>query len=195
MGDSLFDAVFLFGLLFATVIRTWYGRRFRSGDVAHRERESFIVYACMALWGVALVLPLIAIYSPWLRFADYPLPSVLRLLGAIIFIPGLLLLWRSHADLADNFTPSLFIQRDHQLVTSGVYKYIRHPMYLSFWCWAVGQALLIDNWIAGPLGLLAFIPIYIQRVGREEAQLLTRFGDAYREYQRRTGAMFPRLRR
>jgi len=37
---------------------------------------------------------------------------------------------------------------------TGIYKYIRHPMYLSFWAWAVGQALLISNWIAGPLGIM-----------------------------------------
>jgi protein-S-isoprenylcysteine O-methyltransferase Ste14 len=65
-------------------------------------------------------------------------------------------------------------------------------MYLSFLLWAIGQTLLIPNWLAGPLGLIAFLPLYIFRVRREEQQLLEHFGDAYREYQMTTGRLLPK---
>ena len=65
-------------------------------------------------------------------------------------------------------------------------------MYLSFMFWALGQALLIQNWIAGPLGIVAFFLIYLFRVDREEQQLIEKFGDEYREYQQKTGRLFPK---
>ncbi|MCK4786082.1 MAG: isoprenylcysteine carboxylmethyltransferase family protein, partial [Desulfobacteraceae bacterium] len=66
-------------------------------------------------------------------------------------------------------------------------------MYLSFFMWAIGQALLIENWLAGPLGLFAFVLIYLFRVGREEQQLLDQFGIEYEKYQKKTGRLLPKL--
>jgi len=146
----------------------------------------------MAIWGIALILPLITIFSSWLSIADYRIPVSCGVIGIVIFICSLWLLWRSHVDLAENFSPSLFIRNRHKLVSSGVYKRIRHPMYLAFWLWALGQALLIPNWIAGPLGLIAFFLIYSFRVEQEEQQLIDYFGDQYREYQKKTGRLLPK---
>jgi len=193
MSGSLFDTVFLLGLVIATVIRTWYGMQFRRKEIAHSQKEHPLVLIGMAVWGIALFLPLIYMFSNWLEFADYRIPSPLGMLGIVIFVIGLWLLWRSHVDLAINFSPSLFIRRQHTLVTHGVYRHIRHPMYLSFWFWAIGQALLISNWLAGPLGIIAFYSIYMFRVNREEQQLVVHFGDAYRDYQKTTGRLFPKF--
>lgn len=192
MSESLFETTYLLGLIIATVIRTWYGLQFRRNEIVHRLAEHPVVFIGMALWGIALFLPLFYMFTPWLEFANYHIPFSFGVLGIVIFIAGLWLLWRSHVDLARNFSPSLFIRQQHTLVTHGVFRYIRHPMYLSFWCWAIGQALLIHNWLAGPLGIIAFYPIYLLRVKREEQQLVEYFGDAYREYQQSTGRLFPR---
>ncbi|MCK5001517.1 MAG: isoprenylcysteine carboxylmethyltransferase family protein, partial [Gammaproteobacteria bacterium] len=75
----------------------------------------------------------------------------------------------------------------------GVYRQIRHPMYLSFWLWAIGQSLLIHNWLAGPPSLIAIALIYPFRVDQEEQQLIEHFGDKYREYQKTTGRILPKL--
>ena len=193
MHESLFDNVFLLGLIIATVIRSWYGMQFRRKEIALSQKEHPLVIIGMAVWGIALVLPLIYMFTHWLSFADYRIPAPLGVVGIVIFVIGLWLLWRSHVDLARNFSPSLFINRQHTLVTHGVYRYIRHPMYLSFWFWAIGQALLISNWLAGPLGIIAFCAIYIFRVNHEEQQLVKHFGDAYRDYQKTTGRLFPKI--
>jgi protein-S-isoprenylcysteine O-methyltransferase Ste14 len=194
MNADLFEYIFLIGVLVATIVRTSYGLQFRRREVVATKKEHPLVFAGMALWGVALLLPLVSIYSFWIEFSDYHIPIPLRVIGALIFICGLWLLWRSHADLARNFSPSLFIRKDHKLVTNGVYKRIRHPMYLAFWLWAIGQALLIPNWLSGPMGILAFLSLYSFRVRREELQLLEHFGDEYREYQKRTGRVFPKIK-
>jgi len=192
---GIFETIYLIGFVLATVIRTYYGRQFKRKEIVHSQTENPIVFVGMALWGIALVAPLIVIFSNGLAVADYEITTSLRIIGASVFTVSLWLLWRSHADLATNFSPSLFIQKNHTLVSTGIYRKIRHPMYLSFLMWAIGQSMLIANWVAGPLGLLAFLLIYLFRVEREEQQLLNQFGAEYAQYQKRTGRLLPKFTR
>lgn len=67
-------------------------------------------------------------------------------------------------------------------------------MYASQWLWSVAQPLLLQNWIAGWVGPLLFLPLYVLRVPREERMMLEQFGEAYRAYVSRTGRVFPRLK-
>jgi len=154
----------------------------------------------MLLVGVAMqIVPLIYIFSSWLDFADYRLPgradALEGLVGVAVFGAALWLLWRAHADLGRQWSVKAEIQDDHELVTTGVFGRIRHPMYAAHWLWAVAQALLLHNWIAGPAMLAAFLPLYAVRVPREEQVMLDHFGDRYRAYMARTGRMIPRLPR
>ena len=113
--------------------------------------------------------------------------------GAAILALAVWLFWRSHADLGRNWSPSLELREGHELVTEGVYRSIRHPMYASMWLWGVAQALLLQNWIAGWASLVMFMPLYLLRVPREERMMLDEFGEEYRAYMNRTGRVIPRL--
>jgi len=192
---EIFETFYLIGFSAATVIRSYYGMQFKRKWIVDSRKENPIVFIGMALWAIALILPFIAIFSTGLAVADYTIITSLRVLGAFVFFGGLWVLWRAHVDLATNFSPSLFIRENHTLVTAGIYRKIRHPMYLSFFMWAIGQALLIENWLAGPLGLLAFILIYLFRVKYEEQQLLDQFGSEYEQYQKKTGRLLPKFMR
>ena len=77
-------------------------------------------------------------------------------------------------------------------MTDGIYRFVRHPMYLSQLLWAIAQILLMQNWLAGPLNLLFFIPFYFLRTFAEEKMMHDRFGDAYRDYMNDTGGLIPR---
>jgi len=79
-------------------------------------------------------------------------------------------------------------------VTTGVYEWVRHPMYAAHLLWAAAQLLLLQNWIAGPSFLVASIPLYVARIPREEEMMLEEFGDEYRRYAERTGRFLPRWR-
>ncbi|MDX2425806.1 MAG: protein-S-isoprenylcysteine O-methyltransferase [Cycloclasticus sp.] len=190
---DVFETVYLIGFAVASVVRSYYGLQYKGKEIVHSDKENPIVFVGMALWSVALILPFIAMFSDELAMADYEIITAIKVMGAFIFIGSLWVLWQSHVDLAANFSPSLFIREDHVLVTQGVYRKIRHPMYLSFFMWAIGQALIIENWLAGPLGLLAIALIYRFRVLREEQQLLSQFGAEYESYQKRTGRLLPKL--
>lgn len=81
----------------------------------------------------------------------------------------------------------------HALVTQGIYRHMRHPIYAAQWLWGIAQPLLLQNWIAGLAGLVSFLPVYLYRVPREEQMMLEHFGEEYRSYMGRTGRIIPRL--
>lgn len=72
------------------------------------------------------------------------------LLGGLVCLAvGLWLFPRSHADLGTNWSITLEVREQHQLVTEGMNRHVRHPMYLALLVYSVGQALVVPNWIAG----------------------------------------------
>jgi protein-S-isoprenylcysteine O-methyltransferase Ste14 len=97
--------------------------------------------------------------------------------------------WR--CALGRNWSISLDVRENHELVSNGIYQRVRHPMYSAFWLWAIAQALLLPNWIAGFAGLAGFAILFFDRVAREERMMLETFGDSYRTYMARTGRVFP----
>ena len=86
---------------------------------------------------------------------------------------------------------TLQLKKDHQLVTEGVYRRIRHPMYLSLLIFSVGQALALPNYLAGPGSLIAVVLCVAFRLGPEERMLLDEFGDEYGEYRIRSNRLIP----
>jgi len=138
-------------------------------------------------------LPLIYSATNWLDFANYSLPIWAGWLGVILILLALLVFWRSHVDLGLNWSPTLEIRTEHKLITNGIFGYIRHPMYASQWIWVIAQPLLLQNWIAGLLDLFVFSAFYFLRVRAEEKMMLDTFGDEYRDYMNKTGAVFPKI--
>ena len=140
-----------------------------------------------------IILPLVYSVTSWLAFANYRLPAWMGWFGVFLLACAVLVFTRSHVDLKSNWSPILEIFEGHILVTNGIYVYIRHPMYASQWLWGIAQILLLQNWFAGPLNLIYFIPVYILRVQAEEKMMLDTFGDPYREYMKKTGGVIPKL--
>jgi protein-S-isoprenylcysteine O-methyltransferase Ste14 len=114
-------------------------------------------------------------------------------LGILFGAMGLWLFHRSHADLGTNWSLSLEIRQEHQLVTRGVYQHIRHPMYMSILLLGMAQAFLLPNWIGGPLFLLSFLATLPLRLRPEERMMLEKFGDEYAIYVNRTKRLIPNL--
>lgn len=137
-------------------------------------------------------LPLLLMFTPLLDLSRAPRPAALSWIGALVMLLGLWLFWRSHADLGRNWSVTLELATDHQLITQGVYRRIRHPMYAAFMVMGVAQALLLENLIAGPAALVAVSLLVILRVPNEERMMRDAFGAAYDAYVRRTGALLPR---
>src|SRR5262245_3137618 len=187
------NLVFLAGFAVYFWIRHVFLQRTRNEKkvVSRFDRSEQIRLATM--FPQVILVPLLYLFTPVLAFADYRLPDFVPWLGAGIMVASLWLFWRSHADLGQNWSVSLEIREGHQLVTRGVYRHIRHPMYASIWLWAFAQGMLLQNWLAGWLVAPVFAVIYSLRTPREEQMMCDTFGDQYRDYMRRTGRLFPRI--
>jgi len=178
---------------------TWFVLRFQPRQHSRKTpvRQSGrgpLEFALLAgsLAGLGIV-PFVYVVAHFPRFADYPLIPALSYLGIAVELGCLWLFYRSHRDLGHNWSVSLDLRERHTLVTTGVYALVRHPMYAGFWLMAVGQALLLPNWVAGPAGLIGFGVLFFGRVAREEAMMISAFGDEYRSYMRRTARVVPWL--
>ena len=141
-----------------------------------------------------LVFPLIYLFTPLLGFADYELSGWIRWPGVALMTMSLWLFWRSHADLGRNWSVSLELREGHKLVTEGVYRHIRHPMYAAIWLWSVSQGMILANWLAGWALVPTFAAMYFFRIPREESLMLEKFDHEYRKYMAETGGLFPRIK-
>jgi protein-S-isoprenylcysteine O-methyltransferase Ste14 len=186
-----FEVAFLAGLVAAVAIRVFYTWRTRR-DRPRRGAAGPLEWSLLLLsWMGLQVVPLVFIFTSWLSFADYDLPAGAGIVGTAVLAVGVVLLWRSHADLGPNWTPWVVTRGEQTLVTNGVYRRMRHPMYAAHLLLALAQPLMLWNWIAGPGFLVAFVPLCLLRVPREEEAMLRRFGDDYRRYMDRTGRVIP----
>lgn len=185
--------IFLIGLLLFAAIRSVFQKRAAGATTAvtrSNKRDRFLVL--LVILG-QIVVPLLYLFSPWLNFANHESPILASWLGAVTWLVGLWMFWRSHADLGTNWSVTLELRSTHQLVTRGVYRLVRHPMYAAFLVFGLAQVLLLPNWIAGASTLVAVALLCVIRIPNEEAMMCEFFGQAYRDYMQCTGGIIPRL--
>lgn len=194
--EAMLDAdagivIYAIGYVLFVAIRARYAQGGLAGAVpTHLER------VLLALTGLGvMVIPVAFALTRMPEFANYAPAPIQIISGTALMAASLMLFHRAHRDLGRNFSPTLALQTDHVLVTSGVYSSIRHPIYAAIWLFAAAQALLLANWMAGASGLIGFAPMYFLRVPREEAMLREAFGNAWDDYVARTGRIFPRLQK
>lgn len=196
---KILAGVYLIGLVFAEGLR-WY---FRWGRVGQQDKgriaiQQFVGVERLVMAGILIgiwALPILYTITSWLQWADYQLTVGWGLLGVFVFGLSLWLRYRAQRDLQRNWSPTLIIWEGHELIQDGVYRWVRHPLYASLWLWGLAQPLLIQNWLAGWVGLVAVGLLSMVRIPREEAMMEVHFGRAYQEYSQRTGGLVPKLGR
>jgi len=181
------------GVIAWFVIRHPHARRNKripARRVAKRGLE--IVLLSISATGLG-VIPAIYAAAGVPAFADYPLHAWQVVAGGLTFLASLFLFRQTHAALGRNWSVTLEVRENHALITDGIYRYVRHPMYAAFWLWAIAQAFLLPNWVAGFSGIAGFGTLYLLRVRHEEQMMLDAFGSSYADYAKRTGRIFPKL--
>jgi protein-S-isoprenylcysteine O-methyltransferase Ste14 len=185
------ELIWAFGCVAYYIIRYPHQRRSHKTPVAdrrdHMREQMLIVVSYSGLF----VIPLIYVLTGEPKFADYEFHPIQAWIGALVLAAGMALLYRTHRDLGRAWSITLEIRDQHTLVTRGIYERLRHPMYAAFWLWAIAQALLLPNWIAGLSGIVGFGTLFFARVGHEERMMLEAFGDEYRAYMERTYRLIP----
>jgi len=193
MGSRSSNIVFLVGFIVYVTIRGVFERRARINEKIVRRLDA-VEKTLLFFVGIgSLLLPVLFLFTPLLAFADYRLPVFAPWLGTALMIAALWLFYRSHADLGKNWSVTLELHKGHQLIRRGIYRSIRHPMYMSILLWGLSQGLLLRNWLAGWSALATFSVLYAVRTPREERMMIEFFGEEYLNYMRQTGRIFPRI--
>lgn len=143
---------------------------------------------------VALLSTMIDIFAPArIAWASLPLPEWVRWLGVVFAVAGFALLEWSHRSLGREWSDRPRVTQSQQIVQTGPYRWIRHPIYASFLL-ILGSTLLITaNWLVG-LSWIGSVAIDAGvRIRYEERRMGERFGEAYRAYAARTGRLLPKM--
>jgi protein-S-isoprenylcysteine O-methyltransferase Ste14 len=183
-------AVLLAASVAMVVIRAPHGQRSRKVRVA-RSRKGPLEVALLTLAWISFLVPLIWVFSPVLGFADYPLRPAPFAAGVVLYVAGLWLFYRSHADLGEFWSITLEVREKHRLVTEGLYRRIRHPMYAALFLYSLGQALVVPSWVVGPSYLVAFGLLFALRIRAEERMMRETFPGEYEAYAARTKRLIP----
>ncbi len=155
----------------------------RRSDPFQRLRFPFEIIGVLTYW-------FYVIGAPQMKAGTLFDNPVTRWSGGSLFVLGFTLWMLCHATLGRNWSGQIARQYDHQLITTGPYLLVRHPMYTSFLVMMVGVTLMTGNWYV-------FVPLWIYtillvaRVPIEEQLMLDTFGDTYRQYQARTKRFIP----
>jgi protein-S-isoprenylcysteine O-methyltransferase Ste14 len=190
MNPWFAKAVVLASSIVMVVIRAPHGQRSRAVKVVKSRRGALEATLLTFAW-IAFFLPLVWVVTPVFVFAEYPLRPIPFAAGVACLALGLWLFARSHADLGTNWSITLEVRESHRLVTQGIYRQVRHPMYLALLLYSAGQALVLPNWIVGPSYGVAMALLVAFRLGPEERLMVEEFGNDYEAYRRRTKRLVP----
>ena len=190
MNPWIAKAVVIAATAVMIAIRAPHGRESRRVKVIKSHKTPLESIILILAW-TGFFIPLIWISSPAFSFAEYPLRIGPLISGIVCFVIGLWLFYRSHADLGANWSITLEVRDRHRLITEGIYRRVRHPMYAALLLYGVAHALVIPNWVAGPSNLVAFAVLFALRVRAEERMMLEQFGDEYTAYVARTNRLVP----
>jgi protein-S-isoprenylcysteine O-methyltransferase Ste14 len=193
--ERLFRLVLLCAWLAFVPVPAYYRIRSQStGESLDRKQEGLFILITLRLAGLSTLFGLIAYLShpSWMEWSSLPLSGWLRWTGLGLFVVGDVLLTWTLISLGKNLTDTVVTRREHTLVVSGPYAWVRHPFYDCVGLIVAGSALLAANWFIAAAGTLLFV-MFATRSAIEEEKLIARFGDEYRRYTQRTGRFIPKI--
>jgi protein-S-isoprenylcysteine O-methyltransferase Ste14 len=181
-------------LVSAISISGYYRQRAQraTGAIARRQEKPLLI-GLRLVFGLPLLLSLLAflIRPEWMAWARLPTPVAIRWAGvAIGGISMPLVIWVMRS-IGSNISETVLTKQKHELVTVGPYRWIRHPLYFTGLVLLVSATLMASNWFIGALTVIAAVAIHHVIVPAEEAALIQKFGDDYREYMNRSGRLLP----
>ena len=148
MNDEwVFRVALVVGLLTLLSVGLPYRLRARTGERLDRRQEGLALAITLRLVGLGYWLGLLCyvIRPEWMAWGAVSLPAALRWMGALLGIAATCLIgWTLH-HLGPNLTDTVVTRQRHTLITSGPYRFMRHPFYASAWLFFPANSLLAAN--------------------------------------------------
>lgn len=172
-----------------------YRRQAQQGQHFSTEEEGRAIAVPLRVAGALMWLyPFFYILAPrpWVTWSTVDAPDVARWLGVVVaFLVLPVALWTQRS-LGDNVTTTVITREEHELVTAGPYRWIRHPLYTLSLIYFGSLALVAASWFLLVVSTMTFVMVAV-RTPIEEEKLIQRFGNEYKAYMKRTGRFLPRL--
>ena len=149
-----------------------------------KGRDVWFLLPALLIWISVLVVSVWDLRSQGFRF------SLLSGVGALLFFVGLVVRVVAAVTLRESYSWTLEIREDHQLVRHGIYRYVRHPVYLGALMGATAVPVFVSS-LPGFLVALLAVPLFIYRIGVEEDMLIKEYGLEYREYIENSWKLIP----
>lgn len=141
---------------------------------------------------LVLVLTIISIFNLGTLPEEYGSKFfTVRIVGLIMFVVFSWLQVVAYKSLQNSYAQEVVIMKDHKLITNGIYKFIRHPQYLSQLLSDLGAGLALLSYIVVPVVVLIEFPLFIMRAVLEDKLLQKYFGEEYSAYKKRSGFIIP----
>ena len=166
----------------------------QTGEKISRKVDGSVMMNIIKFGGLILWLsPFVYLIDPqWMAWSKLGLPEWVRVLGIGVAVVNDVLLYWLFSSIGSGISPTSATRKEHTLSTSGPYRWVRHPLYTVGAILFISFGMMADNWFIAALGILAFIAM-AKRTPQEEANLIEKFGDEYREYMKHTGRFLPKL--
>ena len=178
-------------------ISAFYRRRAsQSGGKVSANEEGSPILLLRSFFGLAMLFSMLVYFinPEWMAWAQLPLPAWMRWLGVGIMAACIPLFYWIFSSLDRNITHTVATRQQHDLITHGPYRWVRHPLYSVGFLFFSGLSLLTANWFIFVSMLITF-GILLARTPIEEEKLVERFGEQYQAYMQATGRFLPKFRK
>jgi protein-S-isoprenylcysteine O-methyltransferase Ste14 len=142
-----------------------------------------------------IILSYVLTLTPWLRIGPLgwhflPDTPFWIITGVLIAAIGIGFAITARVYLGTNWSGTITIKVDHELVSKGPYALTRHPIYTGILTGLLGSAIAYGR-VSGLVGFVLILIVYWRKISKEELFLTEQFGTAYTEYRRRVKALIP----
>jgi len=181
---------YLFPAMWLTYVAYWWAMAAHVKETKQRESVWPRLPRQILLICAILLLALPRIPLPFLSARFLPLGDWSFWTGAAITAAGLLFSVWARRHLGANWSQAVTLKQDHELITSGPYALVRHPIYTGLLLALLGSALARGEW-RGLLAVLIVFGVLWQKLRLEETFMRNQFGESYEAYSRRVTALVP----
>lgn len=194
--ETIFRVILPVLIIAFALHRGYYVKNYsKPEDATLKKREEGMLSKVAGLLGiVGFVATILFVINPdWLAFASLPFPDWVRWIGVAIALAGFALLQWAQATLGKNWSDTPRMMKEQTLITSGPYRFIRHPIYTAFLLILGSTFFISANWLIGLCWTGMTVLEILSRIQFEESLMLEYFGEQYRDYMKTTGRLLPKV--
>jgi len=193
MTFNIFKAALFIYIVACGIIRMPLMKKCKHNKNKKSLNANFEKIKVFIAWLGMCFVPFVYIFTDFLNGFEFSIPTAVRTVCVVGLCANAVLFFYVHKELNDNWSAVLEVKEEQKLIQTGIYKYIRHPMYSQSWLWVILQGIVAANSFVLIFGIVTWGFMYFTRINAEEKMLIDEFGDKYIEYMKTTGRLIPKL--